>query len=84
MIDVIELRQQVRVILSTRKADETLSEPYILAALQRFFPEPVKAHEMDLALQWNQARGWVESRYNQDQERTEWKLSERGRVKEGM
>ncbi len=84
MIDATELRKQVRVVLSTRKVDETLAEPYLHAALHRFFPEPVKAADISLALEWNKARGWVEDRWNDDEERTEWKLSERGRVKEGM
>ncbi|MDR3405130.1 MAG: hypothetical protein P4L99_21730 [Chthoniobacter sp.] len=84
MIDATELRQQVRAVLSIRAEDQTLAEGYILAALQRFFPEKVKASEMQLALQWNKARGWVEDRWNGDEERTEWLLTERGRIKEGV
>lgn len=84
MIDQTELRQQVRVVLSTRAADETLAEAYLFAALRRFFPEAVKVEEMKLALEWNRARGWAESRWNEDDEITTWKLTGRGRIKEGL
>ncbi len=84
MIDATELRKQVRVVLSTRPVDEAMSEPYILAALQRFFPEIVRADEMSVALQWNEAKGWIRSRWSEDMERTEWRLTEKGRVKEGL
>ena len=85
MIDATELRAQVRVILATRLADETIAEAYILAALDKFFGKGrVKAQDMMRALQWNEARGWAATRWNADYERDEWKLSDRGRVKEGL
>jgi len=84
MIDPIELRNQVRVVLSAKDADTPVPEGYILAALKRFFPEPVKSTEMMLALRWNEARGWVESRFNRDEEAMEWLLTDLGRVKEGV
>ena len=84
MIDPVELRAQARVVLSAKDADTPVPEVYILAALKRFFPEPVKSTEMMLALRWNEARGWAESRWNADDETQEWLLTERGRVKEGV
>lgn len=84
MIEATELRKQVRVVLSTRGDDESLSEPFINTALNRFFPESVRAADMMLALRWNEARGWVTKRRNADEERDEWKLTNAGRVKEGL
>lgn len=84
MIDTLELRKQVRTVLAARPVDEVLAEPFILAALNRFFPEPVSATELATALHWNEARGWVSQRINHDFDRREWKLTERGRIKEGL
>ncbi len=84
MIDPLELRQQVRRVLSAASNDTRLSEPYVLAGLQRFFPTPVKTKEMMDALAWNEARGWAEKFFNPDEDRDEWKLTPRGRTKEGL
>lgn len=84
MIDDTELRQQVRVILGTRGDDELFPEPLILAALEKFFSARIPAADMMQALRWNAARGWTECRRNTDHERDEWKLTERGRNKEGL
>ena len=84
MIDAAELRRQVRVILSARPAATLTAEGYIAAGLSRFFPERIHASDMQSALEWNEARGWVEKRWNADEERNEWMLSGRGRIKEGL
>lgn len=85
MIDDTELRKQVRVILATRPEDQTMPEAWIHAALERFFGTgSVKAASLAHALAWNKARGWIALRYNDDEERDEWQLSDRGRVKEGL
>lgn len=84
MIDATEIRRQVRAVLSTQPADAPMSEGYLLAGLRRFFPESVSAAEMATALQWNEARGWAEKRWNADEEKFEWLLNHRGRVKEGV
>ena len=85
MIAETELRKQVRVILSTRPGDELLPEDYLHVALERFFGRgKVAVAAMMLALHWNESRGWAEKRRNRDEERDEWKLTETGRVKEGL
>jgi len=84
MIDPTELRIAVRTMLATRRADELVPEPLLHAALEKFFNRRVEAGEMARALEWNKARGWAESRWNDDHERDEWKLTERGRTKEGL
>jgi hypothetical protein len=84
MIGETELRKQVRATLGTRGEDETMPEPLLLASLISFFATAIPAPDMMRALHWNQARGWVEKRRNEDEERDEWKLTERGRVKEGL
>ena len=85
MIDPIEIRNQVRRTLATRPEDETMPEPYLFVALEAFFGKgKITAGDMMQALQWNEGRGWVEKRRNADLERNEWKLTERGRVKEGV
>lgn len=84
MIDATQLRKQVRATLGTRGEDETMPEPLLLASLCSFFGTSIKAHDMMLALRWNEARGLAEKIRNSDEERDEWKLTERGRVKEGL
>jgi hypothetical protein len=83
MIDEVEIRNQVRAFLATR-AKEPMAEPYLLLALNKFFPEKVKAGEMMLALYWNEARGFVERLHNGKLAREEWKLTERGLREEGL
>jgi hypothetical protein len=84
VIEQTELRKQVRKVLSAIPADRTMSEGYVAAAVARFFPEPVPAADIVFALQWNEARGWVDRRWNGDEERDEWMLTHRGRIKEGL
>jgi hypothetical protein len=84
MTDPIALRRQVRVLLAAAHADQRLSEPFLLAALARFFPEPVRVPELLAALAWNQERGYADARWNADEERTEWLITPRGRAKEGV
>lgn len=84
MIDDVTLRNQVRTTLATRPPEETFPEPLLLSLLSTFFGTRIAADQMMRALQWNQARGWVEFRRNTDLERDEWRLSERGRIKEGL
>ncbi len=85
MIDATELRIQVRTVLSSRPADETMAEEHVFLALEKFFGKGrVTVAAMMLALAWNEARGWAEKRRNADWERDEWKLTEKGRVKEGL
>lgn len=84
MISAPLIRKQVRLVLSAVAADRSLNEPFILEGLRRFFPEEISAEELMAALQWNEARGWVERRWNAEYERTEWLLTRRGRTQEGL
>lgn len=84
MIEATELRKQARVFLGTRGEDELVPEPLLHAALEKFFNRKVTAAELLLALRWNAARGWAEKLWNEDDERDEWKLTDKGRVKEGL
>jgi hypothetical protein len=84
MIGDIQIRNQVRAFLATRGEHETVPEGYILLALNEFFPERIEAGQMMAAIQWNEARGFIESRHNKRLDRMEWKLSERGRREEGL
>lgn len=84
MTDPIELRKQVRRVLASSPDLRPISVEYIVAACVRFFPEAPRLAEIILALRWNEARGYAERRYDSDEERDEWLLSETGKVKEGV
>jgi hypothetical protein len=83
MNDPIILRKNVRIILST-ELKYRFSETMIMQRLALLMPEPVQVPEMKTALEWNHARGYVESRYNEDAERHEWSLTDDGKQKEGL
>jgi len=84
MIDPNQLRQRVRAVLAAAGRDQRLCEAYIHAALARFFPEPVPVPAMMEALRFNADRGWAEKFWNDDEQRDEWQLTGRGRIKEGL
>jgi hypothetical protein len=59
-------------------------EGFILDLLNRYFPDPLSLEEFRTGLEWNHARGYIEFRKNEDEERVEWALTESGRQKEGL
>lgn len=85
MNDPIELRKTVRLILSAMpKSRPRASEELLIAQCSRRTAEPVKLPELREALEWNHARGYVDFRHNQDEERDEWFLAPAGQHKEGL
>jgi hypothetical protein len=85
MNDPVQVRRKVRMILSALPPNRQLaSEHFLLAELERFFPEHATVLEMKGALEWTHARGYIDYRNNADEERIEWFLTESGRHKEGM
>jgi len=83
MIDRILLRDRVRTVLAALPANRRASEQLIFDKLKPDFPD-LRADDLRVSIEWNQGKGWIDYRYNADQERDEWFLSERGRQKEGL
>jgi hemerythrin superfamily protein len=83
MTDPIELRKRIRLILSALPEGRRASEDLLFSKSKSDFPD-LRLDELRHAIEWNQARGFVDYRRNHDEERDEWFLTERGRQKEGL
>ena len=83
MIDHLLLRKRVRLVLAALPARRRASERLLFDKLRPDFPE-LRADELRMALEWNLGRDFIDYRHNQDEERDEWFLTERGRAKEGL
>jgi hypothetical protein len=83
MTDPILLRRRVRMILSALPANRYASERLIFDNAKPDFAD-LRLDELQTALTWNHERGYAEYRYNEDEERNEWRLTSEGRVKEGL
>ena len=85
MNDPLLMRKQLRVVMSALPpGHQRVTEEFLVAQLNRFFPETILVTELLVALQWNQGKGFVDYHFNSDSERNEWFLTESGRQKEGL
>lgn len=74
------LRVKVREVLGLstyRQTDEMIRD----AVGQTLSPAP-SIEEIKKAIEWNQARGFIEYEHNPDMERDEWALTDRGQAKQ--
>lgn len=83
MTDPIQLRRRVRWVLSTLPKNRRLGEAMIFDKLRPDFPE-LKADELHEALLWNESKGYVDLRFNADEDRREYCLTNEGWQKEGL
>jgi hypothetical protein len=74
------LRAKVREVLAMAPA-HYFAEQMLLDAVNQLIPAPADLPELHEALEWNQASGFVDYRYNRDSDRDEWQLTERGKAK---
>jgi hypothetical protein len=85
MNEPILVRQKVRFILSALPKNRPWTrEEFLVDQLNRYLPSRVTVDELRTALEWNQARGYIEYRRNSDEECEEWFLTDSGRHKEGL
>jgi hypothetical protein len=83
MTDPIELRKWVRTVLSALPAGRRASENLMHSKLKVEFPD-LRMDELRVAIEWNQARRFVDCERNGDEERDEFFLTKQGRQKEGL
>lgn len=77
------VRQKLREVLSMAPT-RRFSEGMLLDALNRLLPEKVSTEALSDAINWNHARGFIEYRHNDEEERNEWFLTDAGKQKEGL
>jgi len=82
-IDMPLLRSKVREVLAMFPK-RLFTEQMILDGVNRLIPEPVELDHVRLATEWNLGSGFVDYKFNRDEERDEWFLTPRGKAKEGL
>lgn len=83
MTDPIELRKWVRITLSAFPEGRRASKVLLFTKLKKEFDD-LRVDELTVAIDWNQAKGYVDFFHNGDEERDEFFLTDRGRAKEGL
>ncbi|HMJ06370.1 MAG TPA: hypothetical protein VK474_08975 [Chthoniobacterales bacterium] len=83
MNDPVLVRRKLREVLAMALR-RRFSEEMLLDALNRLLPDKTSVAELRTALEWNHARGWIEYRHNEEEERDEWFLTDAGKQKQGL
>jgi hypothetical protein len=77
------LREKVREVMALAPGRK-FTESMLLDAINRIIPFDAAAEDIRLAVEWNHESGFIDYSFNRDEDRDEWKLTERGREKEGL
>lgn len=77
------IRKEVRAALAL-VPKRPFTEPMIFNAVRDMLPDALSAQELNSALQWNKAQGYIADRHDTDLDATVWQLTEEGKTKEGV
>jgi hypothetical protein len=83
MNDPILIRRAVRRALALRPRDG-LTEEVIIEAVKTQGYQTLKVPELREAIEWNHARDLIEFEHNDDLDADLWKLTKKGKIKEGI
>ncbi len=75
------LKKYVREAIAAVPAKRICTEAMIMAALDLLVPFEVTKELTREAIEWNQERGFIDYRYDPDNEVDSWFLTERGKLK---
>jgi hypothetical protein len=80
-MDKVLLKKGVRDVLAAVPAKRVCTEEMIVAGLNRLVPFEVTKETAREAIEWNQERGFIDYRFDADNEVDSWFLTERGKAK---
>ena len=83
MTDPIINRNKVREILAMAPSRRFSSE-LILTNFDRLGLDKPAVHELNVSLEWNKSKGFIESFYNGKQDFYEWQITQAGGQEEGL
>lgn len=79
---VIELRKQVRVVLSALPSARPRIARVVIKAKLESLGFTFTDAELDEAIEWNHSHNFIDYRHNHDLEADEWHLTEKGAARE--